>query len=313
MTPQRTCHLCLLALAALVAAAPASAVDGVIEINQASAIAGGITPSDQPGFPVTIGPGESGSFRLSGNLSITDANTVAISVTTVDVTIDLNGFTIDGPTVCTGIPPATVTCVPENTTAAGIHAGSAQGLSVRNGIIRNMPYSGIVCGRRCSVRGVRAIENGWNGVNVGAGSIVTACQLHHNGRSGLAAGGGQPPAYGSLLSGNVVTANGQVGIAVALGDVIEGNVARGNGSDGIEGHTFLAARNASSGNMSDGIRMAAGLMAENDLHDNDGFGANVTPGVVALAGNSFLANQLGPINGTPSQIGANACGNAVCP
>jgi hypothetical protein len=32
-----------------------AAVDGVIEINQARVLAGGITPADTPGFPVTIG------------------------------------------------------------------------------------------------------------------------------------------------------------------------------------------------------------------------------------------------------------------
>jgi len=48
------------------AARPLAAVDGVIEINQARALAGG--PGDEPGFPVTIYA--SGSYRLTSNLSV---------------------------------------------------------------------------------------------------------------------------------------------------------------------------------------------------------------------------------------------------
>ena len=39
---------------ALFASLPTFASDGVIEINQASAIAGGVTPGDTAGFPVTL-------------------------------------------------------------------------------------------------------------------------------------------------------------------------------------------------------------------------------------------------------------------
>ena len=44
---------------------PAFAADGVIEINQARAKAGGVTPGDTPLFPVTIS--QPGSYRLTGN------------------------------------------------------------------------------------------------------------------------------------------------------------------------------------------------------------------------------------------------------
>ena len=54
---------------ALTCIAPAGAVDGVIEINQAKALAGGVTPSDTPGFPVSIDT--AGSYRLTGNLRAT--------------------------------------------------------------------------------------------------------------------------------------------------------------------------------------------------------------------------------------------------
>ena len=49
-------------------ATPALAVDGVIEINQARAMAGGITAGDNPGFPVNLT--ESGSYRLTSDLTV---------------------------------------------------------------------------------------------------------------------------------------------------------------------------------------------------------------------------------------------------
>src|SRR5947208_13936545 len=87
---------------AIFTALPMYAVDGVVLINQSAALAGNVTPGDTPGFPVTISV--SGSYRLSGNLTVPDANTTAIQITADDVTIDLNGFAIAGPTVCGGSP-----------------------------------------------------------------------------------------------------------------------------------------------------------------------------------------------------------------
>src|SRR5438128_5729077 len=68
------------------------AVDGVVLIDQNRALAGSVTFGDAPGFPVTLS--QPGSYRLSGNLTVPDANTTAIEVTANNVTIDLNGFSI---------------------------------------------------------------------------------------------------------------------------------------------------------------------------------------------------------------------------
>ena len=74
-----------------VAAGAVSKDAGVVLINQAQAIAGGVTSCDTPGFPVTICT--SGSYRLSGNLSV-PSGTEGIGITASNVTLDLNGFTI---------------------------------------------------------------------------------------------------------------------------------------------------------------------------------------------------------------------------
>ena len=97
--------LVLFALLAIVTAREVRAVDGVIEINQARAIAGGVTPGDTPGFPVTISA--AGSYRLTGNLTVPALNTTAISITANYVTLDLGGFLVSGPNTCFGSPRRT--------------------------------------------------------------------------------------------------------------------------------------------------------------------------------------------------------------
>src|SRR4051794_37476543 len=67
-------------------------------------------------FLITIS--EPGSYRLTDNLVVTDANTTAIEINADDVTIDMNGFSIHGPGACA---PPPVSCIPTGT-GNGIHA-----------------------------------------------------------------------------------------------------------------------------------------------------------------------------------------------
>jgi hypothetical protein len=85
---------------ALVFATPALAVDGEILINQAKANAGGITPGDAPGYPVTLS--RPGQYKLSGNLTVPEGFS-GLNVTANDVTLDLNGFTIQGDNASYGV------------------------------------------------------------------------------------------------------------------------------------------------------------------------------------------------------------------
>lgn len=115
-----------LSLAALLTA-PASAADGIIEINHAKALAGGVSAGDTPGYPVTVSA--SGSYLLTGNLTA-PANTNAIGVSADEVTLDLNGFLIQGPVSCT--LDKGWDCTPS--TSIGIDL-QGKGSTVRNGSI----------------------------------------------------------------------------------------------------------------------------------------------------------------------------------
>ncbi len=100
MKPElRTLAALFLAGVLSLSAAPLVAGDGVIEINQAAATAGGTTPSDEPGFPITLDT--PGSYRLTGNINLIVPAEVpfhergtAIEITADDVTLDLAGFHI---------------------------------------------------------------------------------------------------------------------------------------------------------------------------------------------------------------------------
>ncbi|MBK7814990.1 MAG: hypothetical protein IPJ52_12160 [Rhodocyclaceae bacterium] len=83
------------AAAAFAMASTASfAVDGVILIDQNKALAGNVTAGDTAGYPVTINT--PGSYRLSGNLTV-PAGKHGIVFAADGITLDLNGFSISGP------------------------------------------------------------------------------------------------------------------------------------------------------------------------------------------------------------------------
>ncbi len=111
-------------------AGTAWAVDGVVDINQVRAAAGGVSPGDAAGFPVTIS--QAGSYRLTGNLTVPDANTTAISVTADNVTVDLNGFSILGPTGAG--------------TGRGVSGVGFSHTTVRNGTVQGVGEDGIRLG-----------------------------------------------------------------------------------------------------------------------------------------------------------------------
>lgn len=225
------------AFAALLAAAPAAAVDGLILIDQNKALAGSVTPGDAPGFPVSIT--KSGSYRLSSDLIVPDADTTAIDVTTAaeHVTIDLNGFSIVGPVVCTGSSagnPVTIcTPVPSSTSifgpGVGVRAAPVRSLTIRNGAIRGMGRHGIFVfnAPQSRMEGMTVMGNGAYGIFGGLATIVDNIvegnlldgivfnqglvrgnSLRRNGGNGIASSG-----IGGIISGNNIYRNGGVGLS----------------------------------------------------------------------------------------------------
>ena len=200
-------------LLTLLLVTPALAVDGVIEINQARALAGGINVNDVPGFPVILN--EPGSYRLTGDLSA-PPGVDGVRIETDNVTLDLNGFSLSG-----GGGPI----------ADGILIGGSKNVEIRNGTVRGFSRAGIFAslgGAYARVVEVRVFSN-FQGIELqGQGSLVDHCTATGNGTGIRVYDGG-------LITGSVARANTSYGLLLAATAGYGGNVVTGNnGGDANE-------------------------------------------------------------------------------
>ncbi|MBK7951791.1 MAG: hypothetical protein IPK00_24255 [Deltaproteobacteria bacterium] len=116
---------------------PVLASDGVREIDSACALGPGCFSGDAPGLPVTIDGSAGRSYRLTTDLTQAPfAPSVAaiIDITTSDVTIDLNGYSVAS---CLA-----ALCQNVNTASAGI-LGSGPGIAIRDGRVTRFLNYGI--------------------------------------------------------------------------------------------------------------------------------------------------------------------------
>lgn len=252
----------------------AYSADGTILINQQKAQAGSVTVGDAPGFPVTLS--QSGSYVLSGNLTVPDQNTTAIQVTADNVTIDLNGFSIIGPNLSNGV-------------GEGVSASSRTNVMVLNGTVRGMGSRGVFLGNKGRADGLRLIFNS-DGIQVGVDSLLKDITALANRITGVYLFGK------STILNSVITQNGEDGILAGDNCFVQGNTVHGNGRYGIAlGGSSTVLQNTITGNSDFGILMGS----------NTGYGQNV------LANNKTVS---GPQVSGGLQIGTNVCGSdTICP
>ncbi|MFZ0677272.1 hypothetical protein [Candidatus Binatus sp.] len=186
----------LSAVAMLVWASSAAAVDGTIEINQAKVLANG-------GFPYVVST--SGSYRLTGNLTVSSTSADAIDVNASDVTVDLNGFSITGPG--------------GSTSGSGISAAGVVDVTVENGTITEFGGAAAIrAGNNSIVKNVHASSNG-NGIVAGNGSVISDNIAHDNSGTGINCNGSA-----CSISGNAAFNNTQGISANDATTGYEGNV-----------------------------------------------------------------------------------------
>jgi hypothetical protein len=231
----RTCiGIALCAALAVSLATPAHAA-GEILLTHAKALAGNVTPGDPPGYPIVLT--RPGSYQLASNL-FTAANKITIQVTSDNVTIDLNGFTLHGSGVA----------------FHGI-VGSVDNVTIRGGTITGFKFDGINAqGNKWIVENMRVVNNGRDGVLLAqAFATVTGNMVIENVASGIVCG------TRCLVEGNNSSQNGAHGISIGGGMVL-GNVLVGNGGFGIQGFTVtgygnntLSLNNGESGTQISGV------------------------------------------------------------
>jgi hypothetical protein len=262
----------------------ALAVDGTKLISQNNAIAGNVTPGDAPGFPVTIS--QPGSYVLTSNLTVPDENTTAIQITANNVTLDLNGFTIQGPTVCDAPPPTFQFACTQTGTGRGIDAPSRNQTIVVNGVVRGMGGIGVNLGTNARVERVNTVSNGSIGISAGDASTVSGNTVQFNGGGGISTG------FLGTVSDNVAAVNGGVGISSGFSSTVTGNSAGANSGHGIvAGQGSLLSNNSASGNGGAGLNLS--------VH------AGYTHNVMSVNGS-------GAVTGFGVSLGQNLCDGVVC-
>jgi hypothetical protein len=249
--------------------------NGVVLIDQPAAVAGNVTPGDAAGFPVTLS--HPGSYRLAGNLVVPDANTTAIVITSDDVTLDLNGFSIRGPVDCSaGFPCANIGAQQGYGVLAGTD-GPSKGyyrITIRNGTIHGMGADAVhVLGDSVRVEDLHVSDNGFSGIVVRSPGVVANAEtnfivrrnnVQRNGGYGI-------KTYAGAITDNVITESRTVGISVQVG---------------------------------------AGLVARNLVSGSGEWGLGLTP-TVSYFGNT-LVNNVTPVVGGVN-VGQNLCNTATCP
>jgi hypothetical protein len=200
--------------------------NGPVIITQAKALVGGVTPGDAPGFPVSITA--PGSYRLGGNLDVT-AGRNGILVTSVNVSIDLDGFALNG-TDATQLSVALSGIV-----ASGIDTGI---LSIRHGTIIGFTKYGIFAPttKVSAFDDLQIIANGADGIRAGGWVRITDSTIVNSGGWGIVC------RIRCSVQTSVIADNTKGGIAITTGIVL------GNTIEGTRGGGIIALYSAGAGN-----------------------------------------------------------------
>lgn len=196
--------------------------DGQVLINQATVNAAG-------GFPYVIS--QPGSYKLSGNLLVTDPNKAAIRIAVDFVTLDLGGFSILGPNDCSsGVCSANGAGNGIETLADHVYFN----ITIRNGTIQGMGHAGVsMNGDSFLLEYLHVRSNGHNGINLARFNLSrTPAQLTIVQYCTAELNDGGIDIEGGRVSHSNASRNRAFGILVNIGTA-DYNVAMGNISAGL--------------------------------------------------------------------------------
>jgi hypothetical protein len=157
----------------------------------------------------------SGSYKLANNLAAAPFNhCLSISSGTHNVTIDLDGFTIAG-----------------DGNNFGIYAFLIEGLTVRNGTIKNFGIGIYATGKTMLIERMTLVGNAGSGFEGGVENIAFKDNIVTGNLNGVLVG------QGAVVSGNIVSANTFDGINGTLsglpGGTFANNTVISNGGVGL--------------------------------------------------------------------------------
>jgi hypothetical protein len=207
------------------------------DIDQAAALAGGVSACDTPGFPVTIC--DSGSYRLTSDLDVSSGTGIIIQA--YDIAIDLNGFTIRGTTSAA-------------TTGISINGGQ-DNTTVINGSITDFTNAALSLWTNARLEKLALIGNG-SGVTLASGMIRDSRIIDNAGDAIRFSFG-----LNSHVQGNIITTNQGRGIWQnnTFGGLILDNTIGLNSGLGLELDTITTyGNNNLYGNNSGGTQATGG-------------------------------------------------------
>ncbi len=260
-----------------------------------------INPTNTPGdndstaslFKIT----QPGSYYLTAN--ITGAvGKHGIEITASGVTLDLNGFDLNG--------------VPGSFSGVNVTVDNLVNIAVVNGSVRAWGVGGIdlTSGRSCRVEGVLASRNTATGIRAGVGSTITNCSASFN------TGGGIGTGDGSTITNCAAYLNGGDGISVGNGSTITNCSASQNTGSGIRASSSSTVSNCSaSQNARSGIVCASAcVIRDNTCSGNgnggDGAGIHATSERNRIEGNNCTGADRGiDVDIAGNIIIRNTCAN----
>lgn len=288
-----------IALIVTISASEVSAQELGLELSQAC-VNEGCFAGDNPGFPIQIT--SSGAYYLTSNITVSDPNVGAVVIAAPNVTLDLKGFNLVGPTVCGGDP---VECLPTGG-GRGIN-GEVKGVKILNGQVQGFPSYNVALGANARVVEI-AVSDGLFGISAGFGSVVTNSYVE-NTRFGLGVDG--------IVSDSTVTGTHQTAVQGAT--IIRNSYIGNNLGIGIYlPAPALVRGNRITGNVHGVIVQSEGsTLLDNVIDTNSQVGIWLTPDASASISRNTLVNNSGTdadsqvwveAGAALTEIGENMCG-----
>jgi parallel beta-helix repeat protein len=216
--------------------APAPVMKSLDQIEARTIVNSANTPGDGTNLFIISQPG---SYYLTANvvpfrfLGGTAKN--GIEITANNVTLDLNGFAMQGAMGNSGIyiPYAQTNITVRNGTISGWAANGIDSASSSswNQVFERLNIStcgddGVTSYGTAAVRDCNCENNTEDGIDCFGGGIISGCMVNKNGFDGIQMGGG-------TISGCSVQLNGNIGILVVVGSTVSGCYVEWNTANGI--------------------------------------------------------------------------------
>lgn len=290
------------------AGAVSSTAKPLAEIEPRIAVNATNTPGDGAStFRIT----QPGSYYLAANL-IGEGGKNGIKINASNVTLDLNGFTVNGQgniATFNGVylEGAISACTVRNGTVVGWGAngvyhsgGSAQGHRIERIISRDNGGTGIAPADSASVIECTTIGNGNDGISVSSSATVVSCVSRGNADDGIVVG------TGCTVSHSTARSNGGTGFNVGPGSVAKSCTSSENNTGFIIGgiaEGCFANQSADDGFVLLSAAIAAGCVAK----DNAANGFDASPGCTI----SDCRSSTNTLHGFTFSTGCTITGNGA--